>query len=456
MFKCRLGSGVSKAEPFWTRHPGIRSSCWTGFGSSASEIAMPWDATAYVAPGPCRFARAPPFINACSTLSRSTHLKCSPGSSACRRRRINDCVMIEAGRVEYETGTQIKYAEYLNHPSYGMAKRVVPFNDNGRDMYYSLDVYTCNNFGPARTVVVPIMPVGVGLTGEFFARLIGCYIAKQRQKQDFPVDFLVPDLMGCGDSFAAESQPWTVEDWARQIQHVVETQVETQGAKVILLTQGASFGVGLLAAKYLQNSSKKADGLLVSNPPPSVYSIAPRGALARKLTWAILSGPIGSLLFSSLFGKRSFLFSFSAKNLFSQERNVDAEWLDPLVAEVTQNPKSRYAVFSFLSGFWERDYRPMMKELTSTSVWIAAPAEGAKLIGSSTTNTLLRRNMKKSTEKETVQQRTRFYEELFPRLFASTRVFANSNVLPFECAEGISEMIADYARLLHLRSDSVT
>ena len=47
--------------------------------------------------------------------------------------------------------------------------------------------------------------------------------------------------------------------------------------------------------------------------------------------------------------------SFSTRQLFASKNTVDAEWLNTLV-KGAENIGNRYAVFSFLAGFWRQNY----------------------------------------------------------------------------------------------------
>jgi hypothetical protein len=78
------------------------------------------------------------------------------------------------------------------------------------------------------------------------------------------------------------------------------------------------------------------------------------GVRQQKITWNLLDSPLGTAFY--FYARRpQFLSSFSTRQLFASSDRVDSEWLDLLVKGAV-NPASRYAVFSFLAGFWRQNY----------------------------------------------------------------------------------------------------
>ena len=60
--------------------------------------------------------------------------------------------------------------------------------------------------------------------------------------------------------------------------------------------------------------------------------------------------------------REAFLKSFSRRQLFDDEQAIDREWLDHLEQDAGDTA-GRYAVFSFLAGFWRKDYTDTIETL---------------------------------------------------------------------------------------------
>ncbi|MGC9504841.1 alpha/beta fold hydrolase [Baaleninema sp.] len=200
------------------------------------------------------------------------------------------------------------------------------------------------------TPILTIHPIGVGLSRLFWKRFC---IEWYRQGNRKPV--FNPDLLGCGDSEMPRIA-YRPEDWAQQLQYFIETVV---GEPVILVVQGALFPV---AIRLVESASDWVRGLVLSGPPAWGLMTQPGKPLPQKLRWNLFfDTPLGNGFYRYA-RREGFLESFSKKQLFAKDEDVDAAWLG-MLCEGAQNPASRYAVFAFLAGFWRQDYGEAISQM---------------------------------------------------------------------------------------------
>ncbi|ACK71393.1 conserved hypothetical protein [Gloeothece citriformis PCC 7424] len=217
--------------------------------------------------------------------------------------------------------------------------------------------YTWNNYRCTYTLHQPdtqtdenlalllIHPIGVGLSGKFWQRFAKSWF---NRGQSYPL--YNPDLLGCGDSDKPKVAYYP-QDWANQLKYFLETEVKKP---VIIVVQGALFPV---AINLVQNPPQPnwIKGLVLSGPPAWPIMTRPEKPGQQKLLWNLFfNTPIGRLFY--LYARRrQFIESFSIRQLFAQKQDVDHQWLDVLEKDAI-DLKNRYAVFSFLSGFWRKNY----------------------------------------------------------------------------------------------------
>ncbi|MBK1988989.1 alpha/beta hydrolase [Sphaerospermopsis aphanizomenoides BCCUSP55] len=194
-----------------------------------------------------------------------------------------------------------------------------------------------------------IHPIGVGLSRQFWQRF-----CREWYDTNHGNIIYTPDLLGCGESDTPR-KAYKPIDWAKQLQHFLQTLVKTP---VILLVQGALLPVAIELVKLEPNL---ITGLILSGPTP--WSVITKNAATwrQKLLWAIFDSPIGNAFFRYA-RTRKFLVSFSTERLFAASDAVDEEWLNTLLTDA-KNMGGRYAVFSFLARFWQRDYTSDIKAI---------------------------------------------------------------------------------------------
>ena len=129
---------------------------------------------------------------------------------------------------------------------------------------------------------------------------------------------------------------------------------------MVLVSQGASLPIALA----LQAQAPELVAALVAISPPSwrVLSEPFPQKRAQQLWTLLFSGPLGGVFYRYA-RRRGFLASFSRNNLFAEPDAVDDEWLETLQAG-SRALESRWAVFSFLAGFWRRNWAPQFTGLT--------------------------------------------------------------------------------------------
>ncbi|KOP25946.1 alpha/beta hydrolase [Hapalosiphon sp. MRB220] len=219
---------------------------------------------------------------------------------------------------------------------------------------FTTQFYTWQNYRCAYTVHQPthspanatplllIHPIGVGLSRQFWQRF-----CQEWEHQQQPNIIYNPDLLGCGES----DQPHIAYhpiDWAEQLQYFLQTVVQKP---VIVVVQGALFPV---AIELVNKEPNLVAGLVLASPPawPLITKELPKWQ--AKLIWNLLDSPFGNVFYRYA-RREKFLRDFSTKQLFDSQEDVDSEWLNTLRLGA-ENTTSRYAVFSFLAGFWLKDY----------------------------------------------------------------------------------------------------
>lgn len=190
-----------------------------------------------------------------------------------------------------------------------------------------------------------IHPIGVGLSRHFWQRFCREWYETGRCNPIYN-----PDLLGCGESDMPHIA-YAPLDWAEQLQHFLQTVVQKP---VVVVVQGALLPVAI-ALVNLQSEPNLIQGLVLAGPPAWAVITEESAFWQQRLTWNVLDSPLGSAFYR--YARRpEFLRSFSTRELFADADKVDSEWLDTLV-QGAATPASRYAVFSFLSGFWRQDYK---------------------------------------------------------------------------------------------------
>lgn len=288
--------------------------------------------------------------------------------------------------------------------------------------FYSWQNFRCaySVFGSSEISAAPplvlIHPIGVGLSRTFWQRFIETYLSQNS------ITIYNPDLLGCGACDMPAIAYYPI-DWAKQLQHFIQTVVKQP---VSLVVQGASFPIAIKLIQLLEPHWVK--GLILSAPPAWRTMSDPAKPIQQKLLWNLLfDSPIGlGNLFYRYARRREFLESFSVRQLFAHVEQVDSQWLNELIKGST-NLQSRYAVFSFLAGFWRQDYTLDIAQITQPTLAV---------FGSQTSS------ISQEGKSETVQERLNLYTSNLPQ--GQGCIIPGRNVLPYESTADFVKAVANF------------
>ena len=189
---------------------------------------------------------------------------------------------------------------------------------------------------------------------------------------------------------------------------------QQKNTPAVLVSQGASLPIALAVLKM---APELVAGLVAISPPSWRILEQPFPKRQSHLLWSVLfQGPIGSLLFRYA-RRRTFLKTFSMNNLFASQDKVDPEWLDTLEDGAT-NMTTRWATFSFLAGFWRRNWTTQWQELKKP-VWL--------LFGLQATG------IGRSKLWDDAHERIQTYKQKLPNAMSAS--IEGRNVLPYESTQ---------------------
>lgn len=234
-----------------------------------------------------------------------------------------------------------------------MKKSSIPGITRPETQFYTWKDYRCayETYSPVKSTgseglpLVLVHPIGVGLSRRFWHRFSQEWLLKGYQNPIYN-----PDLLGCGESDMPRVA-YTPADWAKQLQHFCQTVVQKPAIAVV---QGALLPAAIKLTQ-LQGEANLIRGLVLGGPPAWPVMTRESSPWQQKLIWNLFFDAPAGNGFYRYARRRQFLESFSIKQLFATAKDVDAEWLETLM-EGAENMASRYAVFSFLAGFWRENY----------------------------------------------------------------------------------------------------
>lgn len=268
---------------------------------------------------------------------------------------------------------------------------------------YRWQQYTCayevHDGDSDATPLLLIHPIGVGLSGQFWQPFVDQWQGAR---------LYVPDLLGCGESDLPR-RAYSPRDWAEQLHCFISEVIQKP---VIVMVQGALLPVALELMADATMTRWVAAAVL-SGPPAWRLITEPTPDWRQQLNWSLFASPLG-WGFYQYARTRKFLKSFSERQLFDQAADVTDEWLT-MLDQGSQDMATRYAVFSFLAGFWRQDY----------SDAIASIAQPILVIMGKTASTIDR-----TAQDTTAQQRLNDYTRHFSN--AQGGFIPGRNVLPYE------------------------
>ncbi|WP_017303500.1 alpha/beta fold hydrolase [Spirulina subsalsa] len=265
---------------------------------------------------------------------------------------------------------------------------------------------------PLGTPLLLIHPIGVGLSRQFWQRFLKTWYQQGHRQKIYN-----PDLLGCGES-AMPRLAYHPDDWAAQLEYFVKTIIQEP---VIIVAQGALAPVALACVARFPDLIR---GMVWSGPPAWRLITTPTQSRQQKIAWNLFDTPLG-VAFYRYARREAFLRSFSQRQLFAQESDIDGEWLEQL-HQGSRNLNSRHAVFSFLSGFWRQDYGKAIASIPCPTLVLFG--EGA----SSVTRGYV----------ESADQRLGAYLDHLPQ--GEGRKIPGRNVLPYESTAVFVEVVGEF------------
>ena len=288
-------------------------------------------------------------------------------------------------------------------------------------LFYSWRDYCCSytvfdSSVEASTPLVLIHPIGVGLSRTFWQRFIKSWLVHNPNSTVYN-----PDLLGCGNCDMPAVAYYPV-DWAAQLAYFIKTIVKKP---VVLVVQGASLPIAIELTQILE--PHWIEKLVLSAPPAWRTITDAAKPKQQQLLWNLLfDSPLGlgKLLYLYV-RRRQFIESFSIRQLFGDAK-VDDSWLDELT-KGAKDARSRYAVFSFLAGFWRKDYASDIAGITQPTLVV---------FGEQTSS------ISREGKTETVPQRLNSYLSHLPQGRGCT--ISGRNVLPYESATELVRVTSDF------------
>ncbi|MBW4660017.1 MAG: alpha/beta fold hydrolase [Drouetiella hepatica Uher 2000/2452] len=278
-----------------------------------------------------------------------------------------------------------------------------------------------NQVDDTRSPLLLLHPIGVGLSRRFWNRFCQTWFQSGQTRSIYSLD-----LLGCGDSDMPHVA-YSPEDWAEQLQFFLQTVVKKP---VVLVAQGALLpvAIALIQLQQLQNQSQPrlVQSLVLSGPPAWAVMTKPTPIWQQKLLWNLLFDSPAGRAFYEYARRRQFIASFSVRQLFAEAAAVDEEWLHTLVTDA-KTPGRRYAVFSFLAGFWRKNWETAMTQLNVPTLVVVGDQASS---------------ISKSGKGEDPGDRLQDYLRRLPQ--GQGVQIAGRNVLPYESTELFVEAIAPF------------
>jgi pimeloyl-ACP methyl ester carboxylesterase len=289
-----------------------------------------------------------------------------------------------------------------------------------RNYNCSYEVNYCTNTNPSGTPLLLIHAIGVGLSRSFWQRFTPEWYNQGNQNTIYN-----PDLIGCGES-DMPTVAFTPTDWAEQLQYFIEKVIQKP---VILVAQGALLPA---AIELSEKAPNLVAGIVFAGPPTWSLITTEKPKWQQDLAWKIFTSPFGNLFYRYARTEK-FLRNFSSKRLFASADAVDNEWLNTLNLG-SQNMASRYAVFSFLAGFWQKGYYQKISQLAQPTLVVMG--EKASSIG-------------KKGKQETPDERLTEYLACLPN--AEGLKISGRNVLPYESTQEFVRVITPFVKSINLK-----
>lgn len=281
---------------------------------------------------------------------------------------------------------------------------------NNQSLFYTWQNYRCayefhEESATEKVALLLIHPIGVGLSCQFWHPFIKTWL---KSATKYPI--YNPDLLGCGDCDLPKVAYFPL-DWAEQLNYFLTNIIQTP---VVIVCQGGLFPIAIDLINIC-SQPELIKGLILASPPTIRFISEDKPYWQQKLTWNLfLNAPIIGTNFYKYARRRQFLENFSTRQLFANSQSVDETWLTTL-EKGAENLNTRYAVYSFLAGFWRQDYRAKMSKIKQPTFIV---------MGDQTSS------VGKNKQAETPQARLNFYLDQFQD--SEGVIISGRNVLPYE------------------------
>jgi len=280
--------------------------------------------------------------------------------------------------------------------------------------------------GDGSPALLLVHPIGVGLSREFWSPFIEQWVRASEARSAI----YNPDLLGCGGSDMPK-QAYRPKDWAAQLAYFIESVVKEP---VVLVVQGALLPVVVTLMSEFEQAAKQVKGLVLSGPPAWRLMTTPTDEWKQSLAWSLFASPLGNAFYRYA-RREKFLRDFSEKQLFGNAEDVSDAWLSMLNGG-SQDLDSRYAVFSFLAGFWRQDYAGAIAQIQQPVLVVMG--DEASSIDRKTAQ-----SVRKVTDNPS-QKRLQEYMDHFPR--AQGVSIPGRNVLPYESTAEFVKVVAPFMK----------
>ncbi len=274
-----------------------------------------------------------------------------------------------------------------------------------------------------------IHPIGVGLSRRFWDR----FNAAWTQQSNAPI--YNPDLLGCGESDLPQ-RPYSPDDWGEQLRDFLNEVIQRP---VVVVAQGAlapaAIALCALEKDNIDAGISHIKGMVLSAAPAWRLMVDEPPMWKKQLAWRLFCSPLGAAFYRYA-RRRTFLESFSRKQLFASQSPITAEWIEPLF-EASRDLATRHAVFAFLARFWQQGFGATVAAIqVPTLVVFGDEASSVTRSGNS----------------ESARDRVEAYTAAFPN--AVGEIIPGRNVLPFESTDEFVAVIQPFIHQLQAQSYS--
>ena len=285
-----------------------------------------------------------------------------------------------------------------------------------------------------------VHPIGVGLSKQFWSPFIEQWLRSPIVQNTL----YSPDLLGCGES-DMPNRAYRPQDWAEQLAYFIEQVVQTP---VVLVVQGALLPVAVSLMSDFEAAAQNVKGLILSGPPAWRLMTTPTDEWKQSLSWRLFDSPLGNAFYRYA-RREKFLKSFSERQLFEKPEDVSDAWL-AMLHEGSREMASRYAVFSFLAGFWRQDYADAIARIQQPVLVVMG--DTASTIDRKTAQVIAQTAAQTAEQsagpiaEHPSQKRLQDYMDHFPH--AQGVSIPGRNVLPYESTAEFVEAIAPFVKAL--------